>query len=64
MGKNLTIETIFLFFYQSYEKILNDDTVSLLFFQNYRLIGRFVVKSTRNEEKCTLPVKQGRSGVL
>ena len=32
MGKNLTIETIFLFFYQSYEKILNDDTVSLLFF--------------------------------
>lgn len=53
MGKNLTIETIFLFFYQSYEKILNDDTVSLLFFQNYRLIGRFVAKSTRNEEKCT-----------
>lgn len=31
MGKNLTIETIFLFFYQSYKKILNAGAALPLF---------------------------------
>ncbi len=48
MGKNLTIETIFLFFYQSYKKILNAGAVLPLFLQNHLLIGRFWVKCTRN----------------